>query len=98
MFLYQKQIITTQQHLTWTDDHIVVPSSLQQHILHVAHQGHLGIVLMKCQLQLTYWWPGMNSDIEQYVQHCLPYQDNNKAHKPTTINLTHLNTPIKPWS
>ena len=41
--------------LTRTDDCIVVPSSLQQRILHVAHQGHPGIVRMKRQLQLTYW-------------------------------------------
>ena len=97
-FHVKNELLQHDNILTRTDDRIVVPSSLQQRILHVAHQGHPGIVRMKRQLRLTYWWPGMNSDIERHVQHCLPCQDSNKAHKPTTINPTHLNTPTKPWS
>jgi transposase InsO family protein len=80
------------------DDRIVVPAELQKHVLQAAHQGHPGIVRMKRQLRLTYWWPGMDCAIEKHIFFCLPCQDSNKAHKQTHIPLIHLSKPTKAWS
>ena len=43
---------------------IVIPSSLQRHILELAHEKHQGIVKMKALLWEKVWWPGMDSDVE----------------------------------
>ncbi len=54
-------------YLTRDDDRIVVPSTLQRRLLQLAHAAHPGIVRMKRKMRETYWWPGMDRDIENLV-------------------------------
>ena len=61
---------------------------MQQTILNAA-QGHPGIVRAKRQLRLTYWWPGMDSRVENHVKHCIasgPYQ----LHNLVRVRLPHI--------
>ena len=39
---------------------IVIPESLRDRILKVAHEGHLGIVIMKKNTSQKVWWPGID--------------------------------------
>ena len=36
----------------------VIPKTLQQRVLQIAHEGHPGIVRMKQRCRATVWWPG----------------------------------------
>lgn len=49
---------------------IVIPASMKREMLEKIHQGHLGINKCKARARETLFWPGMNSDIETFVQKC----------------------------
>ena len=63
------------------DKRFVIPASLQCRILHIAHEGHPGIVRAKRSLRATYWWPSLNTHVENFIRHCPACQDSAKAHK-----------------
>lgn len=53
-------------------------NGLQKELFKEAHQGpfslHLGRIKMHCDLKASYWWPGMNKEIAEYVSTCLTCQ------------------------
>ena len=49
---------------------IVVPLLLQNDILKLAHETHMGIVKTKQLLRQKFYWVGMDKDIEQLVKNC----------------------------
>ena len=68
------------EQLTCTDtvllksDRLVVPSALQERIVDIAHEGHLGIVKTKALLRGKVWFPCMYKMVETKVKACLPCQ------------------------
>ena len=49
---------------------IVIPSSLKSALIDIAHEGHQGLVRTKQRLHQTVWWPGLNKDVDKYIQCC----------------------------
>lgn len=76
-------------------DRIVVPASLREKVLTLAHEGHQGIVKTKKRLRLKVWWPGIDKEAEVLCRQCLPCQLVNNNDPPTPINPTKL--PQGPW-
>ena len=74
---------------------IVVPLSLRERVLELAHEGHQGIVKTKDRLRSKVWWPSMNAMVERHCKKCLGCQ----AVTPVTTT-PHVKTttmPTKPW-
>ena len=68
-------------------DRIVIPAVLQERILRLAHETHLGIVKIKQLLQPKFYWFGMDKGIERFVNSC----------EICAINQPlNLNTPLQP--
>ena len=44
---------------------IVIPQSLRKQVLHLAHEGHQGIVKTKGRLRTKVWWPKMDPDAQR---------------------------------
>ena len=55
-------------------DRLVVPAALQERIVDIAHEGHLGIVKTKALLREKVWFPCMDKMVETKVKTCLPCQ------------------------
>ncbi|KXJ71271.1 hypothetical protein RP20_CCG020989 [Aedes albopictus] len=51
-------------------DRIVIPAVLRSRVLCVAHEGHVGIRMMKSHLRCAVWWPKMDSAVEDFVKKC----------------------------
>jgi len=51
---------------------VVIPLSLQKHVLMSLHNGHPGIVRMKLLARCVCWWLNQNADIEAFCQNCGP--------------------------
>ena len=55
-------------------DRLVVPAALQERIVDIAHEGHMGIVKTKALLREKVWFPCMDKMVETKVKACLPCQ------------------------
>ena len=78
---------------------IIVPRTLRQRILLLAHRGHPGIVRMKRKLHESYWWPAMDSGAESYVRYCSGCQASSKTDdKADTAANLHIPKPDVPWT
>ena len=67
---------------------VVVPKDLRGKMLQTLHDCHPGINRMKALSRSYFWWPGMDTDIENLVKSCHSCQlnQNNTA-----------KAPIHPW-
>ncbi|KAK6192673.1 hypothetical protein SNE40_004107 [Patella caerulea] len=74
---------------------IIVPTSLREQILKLAHEGHPGIVSMKQRIRTKVWWPGMDREAEKYCRTCHGCQLVSQPTPPTPMSRTEL--PSSPW-
>jgi len=56
--------------LLFYKNNLIVPETLKNNILKLLHEGHFGITKTKAMARELYYWPGMNTDIENYVMKC----------------------------
>lgn len=49
---------------------IVIPTSLRDKILQLAHEGHPGMTVMKRRLRAKVWWPKIDLHTEEFVKKC----------------------------
>ena len=81
------------------DDRIVVPTSIRQRILKLAHKGHPGIVRMKQKLCCSYWWPSMDAEAERHVRYCTGCQASSKSADKAEVTANRsVPTPAAPWT
>ena len=77
-------------------DRIVIPDGLQCKVIKAAHNlGHLGMTKTKQMLREKYWFPMINSMVEQIIGQCYECQVTTKDHKKQPIKMTPI--PEKPW-
>ena len=78
----------------------VIPTSLQQQVLHIAHEGHPGIVRTKQRCRNTVWWPAIDRHIENFLidcEGCAVCEKSMKPTQPTNTTLQPIPWPEKPW-
>ena len=73
---------------------IVVPESLRQETLAKIHHGHQGVVRCKLRVQESVWWPGVNRDVETYIQ---KFPQCAKSQTPPREPLMPTPLPSHPW-
>ena len=69
-----KAQLTCNETLYLMSDRIVVPAALQERIVDLAHEGHLGIVKTKALLRQKLWFPCMDKMVGNKIKTCLPCQ------------------------
>lgn len=74
---------------------IVIPEKLRGNVLELAHEGHPGMTSMKRRLRSKVWWPGIDRDIERYVNKCLGCTLVSAPGPPEPMNRKEL--PSQPW-
>lgn len=73
---------------------IVIPQTLRQRVLQLAHEGHQGIVKCKERLRSKVWWPGIDKEMERVCRTCHGCQVTQTLHHPP-MKRTEL--PSGPW-
>ena len=76
---------------------IVIPETLRNKIVTLAHSGHQGIVKTKCLLRESVWFPGMDRMVEEMVSQCIPCQAANHSPLPSCEPLKMSTLPPGPW-
>ncbi len=74
---------------------LIIPNSLRQTTLNIAHEGHLGMTKSKGLLRSKIWFPGMDQMIEQMIQDCVPCKLN--SNRPEREPLQPTEMPDQPW-
>ncbi len=95
-FFQIRNQLTYQHGLLFKQSRIVAPSSLHKTILSLAHIGHPGIVRMKRKMRETYWWRGLDRQVEEYVRNCGPCQSSDKSTAKSKVPTTPIPIPSKP--
>ena len=76
-------------------ERIVVPQTLREAMVKIAHEGHQGIVRTKELLRAHVWFPGMDTMVEKHVGKCLACQSTTPCHTREPLQMTDL--PRGPW-
>lgn len=63
----------------------VIPKSLHEKALSVAHKGHPLAAKLKSILRERVWWPGMAGDAEKWVKACQSCAVNGRPEKPAPM-------------
>ena len=74
---------------------IVIPPKLQERVIEICHEGHLGIVKSKQFLRSKVWFPNIDKKIEAKCKRCLPCQATVSQKQRSPLQMTE--TPSKPW-
>ena len=61
---------------------IVIPQSLQQRAINLAHESHLGLTKTKALLREKIWFPNIDKLVENTIGKCLPCQAVGKQQPP----------------
>ena len=91
-----KKFWSAKDNLTFDDDLIVYgcrlfnPSSLHASMLSRLHEALQGICHSQARARLTVYWPGIDRDIENYIQGCHHCQD----HLPSNIKEPMMSKPV----
>ena len=76
-------------------DRLVIPKSLTNKIVALAHEGHQGEVKTKQLIRATMWFPGIDKLVKDIVKQCLPCQAvvDSKQAEPLKVSTM----PEGPW-
>ena len=77
-------------------DKILLPPSLQEEAVMLAHQGsHPGCSQVTSRVRSHFWFPQLNTFIEQQIQQCHACQIHTPSHKHAPLTSAPL--PSQPW-
>ena len=84
--------LTVVDGLVLRGERIVVPQTLREAVVKIAHEGHQGIVRTKQLLRAHVWFPGMDTMVEKHAGKCLACQSTTSCHTREPLKVTDL-----PW-
>ena len=73
--------------LIW-GNRVIIPPTLQKHVLRELHEDHPGITRAKALARSFCWWPNMDLHIEEYIKSCKQCCENQS--NPSSA-------PLHPW-
>ena len=91
--------ITVEEGIVLKGTFIVIPSKKCQSILHLMHEGHLGLAKFMLRAKDTVYWPGFNEDLEKLILTCelgLNYFHSKHEQKPSSSLGQEI--PVHPWT
>lgn len=81
--------------ITW-GHRIVIPEALRTQMLNELHCSHLGVVKMKQTARNYFWWPDIDSEIENVANTCKICLESRP--NPQKSTFTPWQWPSEPWS
>ncbi|XP_050528243.1 uncharacterized protein K02A2.6-like [Daktulosphaira vitifoliae] len=101
-----KSEITMEGDLMYWNNRLLIPKVTRGEILNLLHETHLGVNKTKLKARQHCYWPGINSDIENFVLSCSICQkfstNNSKEpliqHNVPNIPFVKLGVDIAEWS
>lgn len=76
-------------------ERMVLPKSLRQQAIRIAHIGHPGVVRMKRALREKVWWPRIDGEVDNFAKKCLGCTVVARDDPPEPMSRTEM--PKQPW-
>jgi transposase InsO family protein len=93
--LVRDELTVTNDGLLLRDNRILIPASLQNHVVKIAHGGHLGVVKTKQLLRQHVWFSGLEGLVDRAVRSCQECLANTKVDSATPTIPSQ--SARKPW-
>jgi hypothetical protein len=90
-----EEISITSDGLVMRGNRLIIPETLQEKSIRIAHEGHQGITKTKSLLRTKIWFPGMDKKVEEIIAKCLACELNDTSSYAQPIKRTKL--PAKAW-
>lgn len=88
-------IYEDQKLILYQADRIFVPKPDRQRILELLHRGHSGIVKTRQLARQLYFWPGLNNDVKQMINHCSACFELLPQQQPLPLVQTEAKSPLE---
>lgn len=75
---------------------LVIPTTLRERLLLLAHEGHPGETAMSQRLRCRVWWPGMDKQAREKVKKCTGCQLVSRPSVPEPMRRRKM--PDEPWA
>ena len=77
----------------------LVPESLKRNVMELYHdsKGHPGAGRTKETIYLTYWWKGMNADVENHIKSCKSCARRKARNAVAAVPIQGYQAPTMPW-
>ena len=89
-----RRIVCARRHNT-TRERVVIPTAIRPEIKMKVHAGHQGIDSCLCRARELVYWPGMSSEIGQYVESCDSCASYVSKQTPETLRMHEV--PTRPF-
>ena len=90
-----RELSITSDGLILKKNKLVIPASLQQRTLRLAHEGHQGLNKTKALLREKVWFPGIDAMTSDLLGQCIACQANYNSKQREPLQMTEL--PNRPW-
>ena len=84
------ELCITDQSILLRGTRIVLPTTLRERAITLAHEDHAGMTRCKQRLRAKLWWPNMDKQIEDYITSCHPCQTTARPPRPEPMQPTEL--------
>lgn len=82
----KKSMLSVEDNCIFYGDRLIIPSSLRTEVLKLLHDTHIGMFRMKLAAKNYVWWPGIDSDIEEFVKQCFACQSTQETKSPVALS------------
>ncbi|KAI7789804.1 hypothetical protein IRJ41_010978 [Triplophysa rosa] len=89
--------LAVESQLIFRGKRLVVPCALRERLVHLAHEGHQGLVRTKQRLRELYWWPRMDDLVHTILRACVTCQASDKSAKMVTAPMQPVEYPKGPF-
>lgn len=83
--------------LIFRGNRLIVPIALRERLIHLAHEGHQGLVRTKQRLRKLYWWPRMDKLVHTVLSACMTCQASDKSVKTFPAPMQPVEFPKGPF-
>ena len=84
------ELTVTSQGVILRGTRIVIPKSLQQRAIDIAHEAHLGVEKTKSLVREKIWFPQMDTMVNNAIERCVACQGVGRANAPEPIATTNM--------
>ena len=89
------ELTVTSENIILRGTRIVIPESLQQKAIELAHESHQGLAKTKALLREKIWLPGVDKATENMIDRCIICQSVGKPNPPQPLTMSKM--PDAPW-